>query len=872
MKGSPRPPPLEEVGDSVCAIDEAILLDQDGQPRRLSSVYADRRVVMCFTRHLGCRFCKQQAAELSRVAHKLCDYGAAPVLVALGRPHHLEKWRVDTGWEWELYVDADPWDPPTYRLLGLLRAGKSSEFLEDPRVRFLADLASHSGFTDGGFSSPKHRSQHSGNTMQYGGVFVLGPGARCDYAFHSEYPGHHPSPARLVKVCRLAARRTCRAPGAVAVPRHAPEDAHRVAWGFEVLAVAFCAIEACFVAALSMVPARFGAGVGSAAAGTLYLLFAAATLAAPATVRLLGARLTLVAGLATFGLFIAACAGVTLAGLPPAPVLLPTAALAGAGGAVLWTAEGVYLARAATTYSRALDQEGERVETLRRLRGEATPDGGKVAARARAVDLFAGIFNVVFQVSMPAGQLLSGLLLSHYGSTVQYAALLVTSFVALAAVARVPEPRRSSQPISAVRSGKGIVANIGTRRGSGVAQVVLTPVSQAQRRDSLARSRLGSRAEWDVAPAASDGASAAGTAATGTSLTPQQQRAFTTDDLDNSPQNPGAAARAARCVRLPATLRLVVTDRRMALLAPTNLAQGVMSSLLTYYVGARVVAPPPPRGYGTAAIGPLMAVQGVAAALLAPVFAAAAHRCGRGAVLALGAACWAAECLVLLWLLYAAPPGGAPARPEYWVLLCTFVLHGAGFSVWQGTGTAAHVAFFHSSRAALEAAFANIKLWSGLGTAAGFFCFPSVSDAVMLYTGLAAVALGIFLYPLAASAARAAAAEGGAAGPTEAKRRGGSVQRARADTSVGASEQPVSASRPVSYNTLEPFLPPPARAGQRRVPESPAGSPNIELTLSFSGPALCPAASEALTQGEVLTLASEDTDAETPLLAPAARP
>eukprot|EP01065_Artemidia_motanka_P047892 TRINITY_DN7596_c0_g1_i1.p1 TRINITY_DN7596_c0_g1~~TRINITY_DN7596_c0_g1_i1.p1 ORF type:complete len:863 (+),score=60.54 TRINITY_DN7596_c0_g1_i1:120-2708(+) len=778
--------------------DTAQLLDEDGETHTLHELYADRRVLLCFTRHLGCRFCKQQAAEINKVAPDLVKHGVTPILVALGRPHHLSAWKAETGWMHELYVDADPWDPPTYHLLGLLRAGKSSEFLSDPRVRQQADMASSAGFSDGGYPSPTHGpggSPWSGDVLQYGGLFVLGPGNTCLYAFHSEYPGQHPNPQLLVDICARA-NRWLQFPAAPFVPADAPTEAHKVAWGFEILAVCFCIIEACFVAALSLVPARFGTVVGSSAAGTLYLCFAIATLAAPATVRVLGARATLVGGLTTFCLFVAACAAAQEGGLPGFAVLLPTAVLAGIGGAVLWTAEGAYLARSASAFELAQDSETERQVTLQRLRGEeSSASGGKT----RPVDLFAGIFNVIFQVAMPLGQLISGLILSHSGDAAQHTVLLTLCSVALVAVARVPEPRSPPRRITSTRSiQRDTPADDSPRRSPGLQ---ITPRYMEVNEAMRSRSSTGG-------------------------LDVSQQRAFTTDDIahirrDEQTWHGGKGW-------IPATLVLFLKDRRMTLLAPTNLAMGVMSSLLTYYLGARVVAPAPPFGFGAAMIGTLMAVQGASAAVLAPVFVALTARVGRGVVLAIGAACWSVECLLCLWLVV--PSTAEP--PTLSLLLLLYVLHGAGFSVWQGTGTAAHVVFFSASRAQAEAAFANMKLWSGLGTAAGFAFFPLITDTTMLLVSLGSVLFGIALYPAAAAAHRQATAPAKAAQSMKQQ-----ATRARAGSAARADDVRYYGSVAEGRASFQDSLNLELRTVTSRFSTPPAEElPG--LTLSFSGPAI----------------------------------
>lgn len=93
--------------------------------------------------------------------------------------------------------------------------------------------------------------------------------------------------------------------------------------------------------------------IGTASLGVVYIVLCVASLVAPSVLRMLGSlRLALTAGFSTYALFVAAnIVGTWLA-------MLPTAAMLGAGAAVLWSAQGSYLSLLARDEAAAARASG----------------------------------------------------------------------------------------------------------------------------------------------------------------------------------------------------------------------------------------------------------------------------------------------------------------------------------------------------------------------------------------------------------------------------------------------------------------------------------------------------------------------------------
>ena len=70
-------------------------------------LWRDRRIVLILTRHIGCRFCRQQVSSLSQsnFAQKLQNHDISLVLVSLGKVEQIAAFRKLTNFEGEIWVD-----------------------------------------------------------------------------------------------------------------------------------------------------------------------------------------------------------------------------------------------------------------------------------------------------------------------------------------------------------------------------------------------------------------------------------------------------------------------------------------------------------------------------------------------------------------------------------------------------------------------------------------------------------------------------------------------------------------------------------------------------------------------------------------------
>ncbi len=160
----------------AAALAQMTVLDESGAATSLGRFWAKRPVVLAFVRHLGCIFCRQQVAGLSKRAPEIERRGGLLVVVAPSKAEHIAGFRESTGYKGALFVD------PTlraFRTAGLVR-GRGSTYHPPAVLRGVWAMAQ--GFRQVG---------RQGDIVQQGGTFVLGPGDRVRYEWRDRYAGHH---------------------------------------------------------------------------------------------------------------------------------------------------------------------------------------------------------------------------------------------------------------------------------------------------------------------------------------------------------------------------------------------------------------------------------------------------------------------------------------------------------------------------------------------------------------------------------------------------------------------------------------------------------------------------------------------------------
>ena len=168
----------------AAALGQMTVLDETGAATSLGRFWTKRPVVLAFVRHLGCIFCRQQVAGLSKRVPEIERRGGTLVVVAPSKSEHIAGFRESTGYKGALFVD------PTLRAFktaGLVR-GRGSTY--HPLAVLKGVWAVAQGFRQVG---------RQGDIVQQGGTFVLGPGDRVRYEWRDRYAGHHPDLDEVVE-------------------------------------------------------------------------------------------------------------------------------------------------------------------------------------------------------------------------------------------------------------------------------------------------------------------------------------------------------------------------------------------------------------------------------------------------------------------------------------------------------------------------------------------------------------------------------------------------------------------------------------------------------------------------------------------------
>ena len=169
----------------------------------LCDIWKDRKVILAFLRHFGCRFCAQQVSALNELLPEVKSYNEAHctedqiMIAAVGfgtiedARAFMKKWKFGG----ELYVDTGLNEPLAYKTFKL-NAGPSYLLGDDGQlkeeIKTKARHAEAQGFTDYAATTVPTGENSFQIFSRVGGCFVLGPGNTCDYAYRSRFAGDHP--------------------------------------------------------------------------------------------------------------------------------------------------------------------------------------------------------------------------------------------------------------------------------------------------------------------------------------------------------------------------------------------------------------------------------------------------------------------------------------------------------------------------------------------------------------------------------------------------------------------------------------------------------------------------------------------------------
>ncbi len=95
------------------------VVNEFGAMVELLSIWRDRRVVVSFNRHMGCRFCKEQAAILENIRTSLLKRDVQAIIITIGRYQDIPRFRDETKFKGEIYVDTALDHPVAFELMRL---------------------------------------------------------------------------------------------------------------------------------------------------------------------------------------------------------------------------------------------------------------------------------------------------------------------------------------------------------------------------------------------------------------------------------------------------------------------------------------------------------------------------------------------------------------------------------------------------------------------------------------------------------------------------------------------------------------------------------------------------------------------------------
>ena len=185
-----------QVGDRA---PDATLPDDEGRDVAMSSLWADRPLLVLFWRHFGCSCGMDRAARLRT---ELADYragGGDVVIVGQGEPARAARYRARQGID--VPILSDP-DRSVYQAYGLLQ-GSTAQILFDAPDPFL-----RCDFDAGmGLAASRHATDRAlvDDPWQLPGEFVVGTDGVIAYAHRYGWCEDYPDPRVHLAVIRGAA-------------------------------------------------------------------------------------------------------------------------------------------------------------------------------------------------------------------------------------------------------------------------------------------------------------------------------------------------------------------------------------------------------------------------------------------------------------------------------------------------------------------------------------------------------------------------------------------------------------------------------------------------------------------------------------------
>lgn len=158
------------------------LLNVEGKPTLLSSLWKKQVLVLAFTRHFGCPQCKEMADQLVAALPKFNAGGLALAIVTQGTPEETKIFGSERAPD--VTCLADP-ERRAYRAYGLERASAWQSFFSLNVLRSNSRLKREKGYNTE--FPPKGQ-----DAMQMAGTFIIAPDGRIRLPYYYDDIADHP--------------------------------------------------------------------------------------------------------------------------------------------------------------------------------------------------------------------------------------------------------------------------------------------------------------------------------------------------------------------------------------------------------------------------------------------------------------------------------------------------------------------------------------------------------------------------------------------------------------------------------------------------------------------------------------------------------
>lgn len=157
------------------------LLNTSGQPVQLSSLWAEKPLLLSFTRHFGCTQCKEMLDELVAGRERIQAAGLNIAVIMQGTPEATAEFasRFAPG----LLCLSDP-ERKAYQAFGLERGNLFQTFL-NPKVWRAISKAGEKGYK----VEPAPAGQ---DAMQMSGTFIISTGGKLLLPYYYDHIADHP--------------------------------------------------------------------------------------------------------------------------------------------------------------------------------------------------------------------------------------------------------------------------------------------------------------------------------------------------------------------------------------------------------------------------------------------------------------------------------------------------------------------------------------------------------------------------------------------------------------------------------------------------------------------------------------------------------